>query len=302
VNVEHLTQDDLVLYRYQESPDAVAVERHLAACRQCRDEYAALERVFGLVETGFGTSHVPEPDASYERQVWTNVERRIAADAAARANRKWWMFWRAEGSVFGLGGYGLVPQLALAATIALLLVGGFAIDRAVRPSAPGAGAVIRSGSGSGAVASRAGGASAASDSKGNARGRVLYAAVGEHLQRSELMLVEFNNVEAGGRQIDLSPQQEWAEDLVSENRLYRQSAVDAGEAQMVSVLEDLERVLLEVAHAPERADGEQLNRLRTRLDTQDLLFKVRVAGAGLRAREEMAVVLDSPFGHTGSGL
>jgi hypothetical protein len=285
--VKHLTQDDLVLYRYQESPDAPGVERHLAACRQCRDEYAALERVLGLVETGLGISHVPEPAASYERQVWMNVERRIAEDAAELASRGWWMFWRAEGL-----GYGLVPQLALAAAIVLLLAGSFFIDRAVRPaSAPGMPA--------GMSASR--GTSAAGETAGNARGRVLYAAVGEHLQRSELMLVELNNVEANGS-IDLTPQQEWAEDLVSENRLYRQSAAEAGEAEMVSVLDDLERVLLEVAHSPQRADSEELQRLRTRLDTQDLLFKVRVAGAGLRAREEMAVVLDSPFGHTGSGL
>ena len=283
--MEHLTQDDLVLYRYQESPDAAVVARHLEACRQCQDEYAALERVLGLVETGLVTSPVPEPAASYERQVWMHVERRIAEDAAHRASR-WWMFWRAEGF-----GYGLVPQMALAAAIVLLLAGGFAIDWAVRPSSPGTPL--------GSSASR--GASTAGETAGNARGRVLFAAVGEHLQRSELMLVEFNNVEADGP-IDLTPQQEWAEDLVSENRLYRQSAAEAGEAQMASVLDDLERVLLEVAHAPERADGEQLQRLRTRLDTQDLLFKVRVAGAGLRAREEMAVVLDSPFGHTGSGL
>ena len=109
-------------------------------------------------------------------------------------------------------------------------------------------------------------------------------------------------VEVTDGPIDLTPQQEWAEDLVSENRLYRQSAADAGEAQMVGVLDDLERVLLEVAHSPQRADSDELQRLRTRLDTQDLLFTVRVAGAGRRAREEMAVVLDSPFGHTGSGL
>jgi hypothetical protein len=291
VNAQHLTEDDLVLYRYQESPDAAAVARHLEACRQCRDEYAALERVLGLVETGLGTSPVPEPAASYERQVWMHVERRIAADAAARANRPWWMFWGQEGSVFGAGSYGLVPQLALAATIVLLLAGSFAINWAVRPSErPNF-----------SPESRAASSAAAPATAGDARGRVLYAAVGEHLQRSELMLVEFNNVDAAGP-IDLTPQQEWAEDLVSENRLYRQSAAEAGEAQMVSMLEDLERVLLEVAHSPERADAEELQRLRTRLDTQDLLFKVRVAGAGLRAREEMAVVLDSPFGHTGSGL
>jgi hypothetical protein len=294
MTVQHLTHDDLVLYRYQESPDAAAVERHLEACRQCRDEYAALERVLGLVETGLGTSDVPEPAASYERQVWMNVERRIAEDR----DRRWWMFWRAEGSVFGAGSYGLVPQAALAAAIVLLLVGGFAIDQAVRPSSSGPGAPGTPGGSARVTAPRE---AAPAEQKGNARGRVLFAAVGEHLQRSELMLVEFNNVEADGP-IDLTPQQEWAEDLVSENRLYRQSAAEAGEAQMVSVLDDLERVLLEVAHSPERADGEQLQRLRTRLDTQDLLFKVRVAGAGLRAREEMAVVLDSPFGHTGSGL
>lgn len=289
--MEHLTQDDLVLYRYQESPDASAVERHLEACRQCRDEYAALGRVLGLVETGLGTSYVPEPPASYERTVWMNVERRIAEDAVARANRPWWVFWRAEGF-----NYGLVPQMALAAAIVLLLAGSFFVDRAVRPPTPGVPVGVTALRGAGPASVPAG------DPADGARGRVLYAAVGEHLQRSELMLVEFNNVEASGRQIDLTPQQEWAEDLVNENRLYRQSAAEAGEAQMASVLDDLERVLLEVAHAPERADGEQLNRLRTRLDTQDLLFKVRVAGAGLRAREEMAVVLDSPFGHTGSGL
>jgi hypothetical protein len=284
--VDHLTQDDLVLYRYQESPDAAAVERHLAACRPCRDEYAALERVLGLVETGLGTSNIPEPAPSYERQVWMNVERRIAEDAAARANRRWWMFWRAEGM-----GYGLVPQMALAAAILMLLAGSFAIDRAVRPSSPGAQASP------GASPREA----VAKVDTGSARGRVLYAAMGEHLQRSELMLVEFNNVDTDGS-IDLKPQQEWAEDLISENRLYRQSAAEAGEAQMVSMLDDLERVLLDVAHAPQHANGDEVRRLRSRLDTQDLLFKVRVAGAGLRAREEMAVVLDSPFGHTGSGL
>jgi hypothetical protein len=285
--MKHLTQDDLVLYRYQESPDAAAVERHLEACRQCRDEYAALERVLGLVETGLVTSHVPEPAASYERQVWMQVERRIADE---RASHRWWMFWRAEGL-----GYGLVPQLALAATIVVLLVSSFAIDRAVRPSS---GTTERA---SASPSRGTGSPSAAAPEEGSARGRVLFAAVGEHLQRSELMLVEFNNVDADGP-IDLTPQQEWAEDLVSENRLYRQSAAEAGEAQMVSVLDDLERVLLEVAHGPATANGEQLQRFRSSLDTQDLLFKVRVAGAGLRAREDMAVVLDSPFGHTGSGL
>ncbi len=80
------------------------------------------------------------------------------------------MFWRAEGI-----GYGLVPQMALAAAIVLLLVGSFcdrfrgAADRL--PGAP-----------PGSSASRV--VSSAGETPGNARGRVLFAAVGEHLQRS----------------------------------------------------------------------------------------------------------------------
>jgi hypothetical protein len=130
---------------------------------------------------------------------------------------------------------------------------------------------------------------------------VLFAAVGDHLQRSELMLTELNNADTEGV-ADWSEQQAWAEDLVSENRLYRQSAADAGDAQVLGLLDDLERVLIEVAHTPATPPAGELERLRERLDTQDLLFKVRVTGAGLRARGEMAAVLESPLDRNGSGL
>ena len=148
MTVKHLTQDDLVLYRYQESPDAAAVERHLEACRQCRDEYAALERVLGLVETGLGTSHVPEPAASVRA---AGLDERRAADR--RRSRR-----AAAGGCSGARkalGYGLVPQLALAAMIALLLAGSFA----------------HRSRGAAVIARHAGGASAARRGGGGASGQ-----------------------------------------------------------------------------------------------------------------------------------
>jgi hypothetical protein len=131
-----------------------------------------------------------------------------------------------------------------------------------------------------------------------ARGRVLLAAVDDHLQRSEFMLTELNNLDARGP-VDLSTEQATAEDLVSDNRLYRRTAVDVGDRQMAGLLDDLERALLDVAHTPASATPAQLEELRNRLDAQGVLFKVRVAGAGMRERQIAAVLEPGASGSTG---
>ena len=110
---------------------------------------------------------------------------------------------------------------------------------------------------------------------------VLVAAVEDHLERTSLMLAELNNAE------DPQDVHAWAEDLASANRLYRQSAAFSGDAQIGRVLDDLERVLLEVAHASDGATQgvDAIESLRGRLDTRGVAFKVRLASAELRARE-----------------
>ena len=48
--------------------------------------------------------------------------------------------------------------------------------------------------------------------------RILLVAVGDHLERSQMVLVELMNA-TPGESLDISSQQQVAEDLVSENRL-----------------------------------------------------------------------------------
>ena len=84
---------------------------------------------------------------------------------------------------------------------------------------------------------------------------------------------------------DISTEQRRAEDLVSTSRLYRQEAVEAGEQSVASVLEDLERNLLEVIHSPSKVTAADLDDVRQRIDAASLLFKVRVLGDELRQRE-----------------
>lgn len=119
---------------------------------------------------------------------------------------------------------------------------------------------------------------------GQARERILLVAVGEHLERSQMVLIELQNA-GGSGPVDISSERQWAHELVPSNRLYRQSAVRAGEAGVASVLEDLERVLLEIATSPDQLENTGLETLRQRIEAQGILFKVRVIGSQVRERE-----------------
>jgi hypothetical protein len=105
------------------------------------------------------------------------------------------------------------------------------------------------------------------------RQRVLVMALGDHLERSQMVLSELAN---GPDQLaDVSTERERARTLISENRLYRQTAADSGDPAMAQVLDELERVLLDISH------GTDTGEIKSRIDSESLLFKLRVLEANL---------------------
>ena len=116
------------------------------------------------------------------------------------------------------------------------------------------------------------------------RERVLLVAVGEHLDRSQMVLIELANAPAG-EVLDFSAQRAVADELVTSGRLYRQAAVRSGDPALAAVLEELERVLMEVAAGPEALQPADLEKLQQRIESRGLLFKVRVVGTQVRERE-----------------
>ena len=119
---------------------------------------------------------------------------------------------------------------------------------------------------------------------GPVRERIMMVAVGEHLDRSQMILAELVNNESKGT-VDISEEQRRAEDLIGENRLYRQAALKSGDRAVSSVLDELERVLLEVAHSPSKLDSAEFEQVRQRIESQGILFKIRVVSSNLRERE-----------------
>jgi hypothetical protein len=117
--------------------------------------------------------------------------------------------------------------------------------------------------------------------------RVLLASAADHLERSQIVLMDLTH--AGGRgEIDISGEQALARELLESNRLYRQTAVRNGELGLATVLDDLERTLLEIVHSPSRMASSELNEMQKQIESEGILFKLRVTGSRMRERQNAA--------------
>lgn len=110
------------------------------------------------------------------------------------------------------------------------------------------------------------------------RERVLLTAVGNHLEQSQFLLAEIANSDG-----EFRTRPEALKELVEYNRLYRQSAAQVGEREVEDLLDDLERLLLDLEHSSSSAKS--VEELRRSVTTGGLLLKVRAIGAELRERQ-----------------
>ena len=236
------TNDDLILHYYGESPEPEAMDRLIEATPELRERYEELRRILDAVDE----PPIPEPSPFFESRVWNRLETEVAGGGERRAEGlRRWLAPRRE--------WGLVGAMAL------LLVLSFAAGRFWPRDE----------------------VTISTASLERIRERILLVTVAGHLEQSERLLVELANAQGNGV-YDLSAERDLATELKGSNRLYRQSALQAGQPELVALLEDLELVLLELAHGPGEVPSEDLGALRHQVDESDLLFKVRVVGSRLR--------------------
>jgi hypothetical protein len=253
----HPKEEELIAYHDGEAAGRGAIGAHVADCPECRAE---LERIDALL-AALNALPAPDPGEGYGARVWQRI-----APQLPEKRRHWWNFL----STAATPAHWFSPQRwAAVGSIAALVLAAFLAGR---------------------FTSRPVQAPPLADA-GNVRERVLIMAVGEHLGRSEMVLVELANAEPQNPQqkrVNISGEQRRAEDLLEENRLYRQTALEQGDTALAGVLDELERVLLDVAHSPQQLTPAQLEGMRQRIEARGILFKVRVVGRELQQREQSA--------------
>jgi hypothetical protein len=259
--MNHLTEEQLILHYYGEDPgdpavdavvhDALAIEQHLDDCAQCRTHYSSLQRVLNIVDS----LPVPEQPADYGDRVWQQISHKLPARRHGLLN--------------------FLPSpwrwATVSAAMAGLLVVAFVAGRFYSPGHPASGGTVVV-KGNGPVP----------DQQGSER--VLRAAVGDYLERSQMVLVELVNANPKSK-MDISDEKERADDLVTETRLYRQTATRTGDTRIAALLDELERVLVDIRNSPSEVTPQELEGFRKRLESDGILFKIRVLGNNVRNQE-----------------
>jgi hypothetical protein len=244
--MKHMTEEELIAFREGVVEQRAAISEHLAACQECRVELERIEAVLAALDS----LPVPDPGADYGRRVWQQIAPRLPEKPGA-----WWQAWFQP------------RRLAVIGAAAALVIAAFVVGRITSPIPH--------------LDNTA--------TKEQVRERILIVAVGEHLGHSERMLVELSNAmpaTPGQKQVNISSEQRRAEDLLQENRLYRQTALQEGDTGLADTLDELERVLLDVAHSPDEVTPKQLEAIRQKIEARGILFKVRVVGKELQQRQE----------------
>lgn len=243
----HLSHDELVLAYYDE-PGLGTRRDHLASCGECRAELARLAQVLDQVTP----IDAPEPDDGYEARVWDRVSWRLRGERKRVTNT--WTRW-----------------IAIAALVVIAFTGGLLMNR--RNNQPVQIANVQQPSKI---------VEAAAASTQQQRDRILLVVVSDHFDESERMLLELTNL-TPKEGVDVSSEQKRAGELLVSNRLYRRTALDRGEDRVATLLDELEPVLMQIAHGPSQMTPDELRHVQKRVETKELVFKLRVLRADVRA-------------------
>jgi len=255
--MNHPDEQRLIEYAGGDASDAGAIQQHLRECAGCRESYETLQRVLAAARA----LPVPEPNAAYEERMW----QRLVPQLEPRKARFDWREWFS------------IRRLAPAGAVAALVLAAFLAGRFwPRPANTGQG--------------NEEGQTESLSHMPQVRERILLVAVGDHLDRAQSILIEISNAEpagaAPGTEVDISREQQRAEDLLAANRLYRQTALHTGDAPVAGILGELEPLLLEIANSPGKVSGADFEELRRRIEARGLLLKVRVMSSTVHERQK----------------
>jgi hypothetical protein len=238
------------LVEHHYAPQSTKMQRHIESCAGCGAAYTALESDLGAILP----VEPPQRDASYGEQVWNRLADRLPSQPEKMQRRVPRMLW------LGFG---------YAAVASLLVISAFYAGRfwEHRQQPRQAAAVVQS----------------------RPQQHVVVVILGDHLDRSERLLVELKHVDADNTEL-VSPLRDQARALLAANRICRQNAEKDGDPALTKTLGHLDHLLTQLANQPGGLNADAITRLQTEMNSQDLLFEVRVLRSRIPHRQ--------PSGHS----
>jgi hypothetical protein len=248
--MKHLSEDDLIeLYYSKEEP--VRASRHLAGCAQCARAYAELESDLAAVES----IEPPLRDAAYGDRLWQSLapflpvyeERKRALPRIGR-----WIY---------------------AAACVLMIAGAFLAGRVWEHTRPQT--LTASNPAAIPPPTLMPQLQPQHQPEPRQRERVVVVLLGDHLDRSERLLVELKHADVDSAEM-VSPLRDEARSLLTANRICRQEVKQQDDPALAEALDRLENLLVELANPQGGLNAAALTRLQNEMNSNSLLFEVRI--------------------------
>lgn len=279
------SDEDLILYHYGESPDSEAITAALARSGPAQQRYAELRALLAAADEWTP----PELSATFTDEVWQRLQPRLAAERADAATTVTATGAASETSASMAPTVdpsssrdaerrsdldAAAPHDSRASNVLPATHRFRARARRYLPAAAAAVLLLAVGYVAGRLAPNV--APAPPTLSADARQRLLAETLADHLERSQRLFTELANSSSEDT-ASMGGERRAAEELLSANRLYRTAAERGGRDGVAALLDEMEPVLLELAHLPAEPEPADLEFLRHRIDSQNLLFKTRVA-------------------------
>jgi hypothetical protein len=219
---------------------------HLDACAECAGNYEAIEADLADLKP----IEPPVRDESYGQQVWDSIAHRLPV--FAKQKRPWFR-------------QPLWIGLSAASACALMVAGAFYAGRLWEHRKPPQ-------------------AAATVTPAPQPPRRVVVVVLSDHLDRSERLLVQLKHADASDDEL-AQPLREEARSLLAANAKCRQQAELAGDPDLTKALDRLNDVLTQLANHPGGLDAEAITKLQDEMDTDGLLFEVRVLRSRIPDRQ-----------------
>jgi hypothetical protein len=239
--MNHLSEEELVERYYNgaaNSGQTGAEAVHLDECAECAAAFAALEVDLAAMRP----VELPDKGEYYGEQMWARVEAALPSRSLpARKSRL--ALWR-----------GLAFAAGCAALVTASFYGGrFYEHLHQRPVLQGQRRAPAS----------------------SPQQKVVVVVLGDHLDRSERLLVELKHADPESPEL-VNPLTEEARALLAANRVFRDDAQREGDPALTQALSHLDQVLTEIANRRSGLDAAALERIKNQMNADGLLFEVRV--------------------------
>lgn len=258
MKTNHLNPEELVEMYYEEAAAGMSEgARHMEDCAECSEAFRSLENDLKAL----GTLEAPERDMEYGEQMWRRVAvvlptaTGLAASARVPAALGWKSAARPHRRFAGLW-----MGLSYAAGCAVLVAAAFYVgtvwehqrhlkSEAAREVQPKPAAPEKP--------------------------KVIVVVLGDHLDRSERLLVELKHADPQNQEL-VMPLRDEAQGLLAANREFRDDAEKSGDEALTVALDKLDKLLTEIANEPGGLKAASLERLQQEMTSEGLLFEVRV--------------------------